>query len=38
MVRKYEILPDGHPALACLQDILKLEGYDTLMRLREFYA
>lgn len=37
-VRKYEILPAGHPALACLEDILKLEGYDTLVRLREFYA
>lgn len=37
-VRKYEILPAGHPALACLQDILKLEGYDTLVRLKEFYA
>lgn len=38
MVRRYEILPEGHPALVCLQDILKLEGYDTLMRLKEFYA
>lgn len=37
-VRKYEILPPGHPALACLQDILELEGYDTLMRLKDFYA
>lgn len=37
-VRKYEILPAGHPALACLEDILKLEGYDTLVRLKEFYA
>jgi cobalamin-dependent methionine synthase I len=37
-VRKYEILPAGHPALACLEDILKLEGYDTLMRLKEFYG
>jgi cobalamin-dependent methionine synthase I len=37
-VRKYEILPAGHPALACLEDILELEGYDTLMRLKEFYA
>jgi cobalamin-dependent methionine synthase I len=36
--RKYEILPDGHPALACLRDILGIEGYDTLLRLREFYA
>ncbi len=38
MVRKYELLPDGHPALVCLKDILKLDGYDTLMRLKEFYA
>jgi len=37
-VRKYEILPAGHPALACLDDILKLEGYDTLMRLKEYYG
>jgi cobalamin-dependent methionine synthase I len=37
-VRKYEILSAGHPALACLEDILKLEGYDTLMRLKEFYG
>ncbi len=38
MVRKYDLLPEGHPALLCLQDILKLEGYDTLMRLKEFYG
>ena len=37
-VRKYEVLPAGHPALACLEDILKLEGVDTLMRLRKFYG
>jgi cobalamin-dependent methionine synthase I len=37
-VRKYEILPAGHPALACLEDILKLEGYDTLVRLKAFYG
>ncbi len=36
--RRYEILGPGHPALACLEDILKLEGFETLMRLREFYA
>jgi cobalamin-dependent methionine synthase I len=36
--RKYEVLPAGHPALACLTDILGLEGYDTLMRVSEFYA
>lgn len=37
-VRKYEILPAGHPARTCLEDILKLEGYDTLVRLKDFYA
>jgi cobalamin-dependent methionine synthase I len=37
-VRKYEILPAGHPALACLEDILGLEGVETLVRLREFYG
>jgi 5-methyltetrahydrofolate--homocysteine methyltransferase len=37
-VRKYEILPAGHPALCCLEDILKLEGIETLMRLRAFYG
>ncbi len=37
-VRKYEILPAGHPALSCLEDILELEGVDTLMRLRAFYG
>jgi len=37
-IRKYEILPAGHPALACLEDILGLEGYDTLMRLKAFYG
>ncbi|MEN6559531.1 MAG: dihydropteroate synthase [Acidobacteriota bacterium] len=37
-VRKYEILPAGHPALCCLEDILKLEGIETLVRLKEFYG
>lgn len=37
-VRKYELLPPGHPALACLEDILGLEGYDALVRLKEFYG
>lgn len=37
-VRKYELLAPGHPALVCLEDILKLEGYDTLVRLKEFYG
>ena len=37
-IRKYETLPAGHPALVCLEDILKLEGFDALARLQEFYA
>jgi len=37
-VRKYELLPEGHPALVCLQDILKLQGLETLMRLKQFYS
>jgi 5-methyltetrahydrofolate--homocysteine methyltransferase len=38
MVRKYELLPPGHPALVCLQDVLKLEGFDTIERVQEFYS
>jgi 5,10-methylenetetrahydrofolate reductase len=38
MVRKYELLPPGHPALVCLQEVLKLEGFDTIERIREFYS
>src|SRR5512135_259039 len=37
-VRKYEILPAGHPALCCLEDILKVEGFETLVRLKDFYG
>jgi cobalamin-dependent methionine synthase I len=38
VVRKYELLPDGHPALVCLKEILTLEGFDAVMRVRDFYA
>ena len=34
--RKYELLPEGHDALVCLQDCLKLDGYDVLSRVMEF--
>jgi 5-methyltetrahydrofolate--homocysteine methyltransferase len=37
-VRKYELLAAGHPALSCLEDILKLEGIETLRRLKKFYT
>ena len=37
-VRKYELLSTGHPALVCLQEVLKLEGIDTIVRVKEFYS
>jgi cobalamin-dependent methionine synthase I len=36
--RKYELLPADHPAMLCLNDCLKLEGFDVIMRVQEFYA
>ncbi|MBM3860883.1 MAG: hypothetical protein FJ395_14720 [Verrucomicrobia bacterium] len=36
--RKYETLTPDHPAMKCLTDCLKLEGFDVIMRVQEFYA
>lgn len=36
--RKYELLPPDHPALVCLNDCLKLDGFDVVMRVQEYYA
>ncbi|MGA2059724.1 MAG: dihydropteroate synthase [Thermoguttaceae bacterium] len=36
--RKYELLDSNHPAMVCLDDCLKLRGFDVLMRIREFYV
>lgn len=36
--RKYEILAPDHAAMQCLADCLKLEGFDVIMRVQEFYA
>jgi 5-methyltetrahydrofolate--homocysteine methyltransferase len=36
--RKYARLQPDHPAMICLEDCLKLEGFDVLMRIREFYS
>jgi cobalamin-dependent methionine synthase I len=36
--RKYRILEADHPAMICLEECLKLEGFDVLMRVREFYS
>jgi cobalamin-dependent methionine synthase I len=36
--RKYEKLAADHPAMQCLDDVLRVGGFEALMRVREFYA
>jgi 5-methyltetrahydrofolate--homocysteine methyltransferase len=36
--RNYALLAPDHPAMQCLEDCLRAEGFDSLMRVREFYA
>jgi 5-methyltetrahydrofolate corrinoid/iron sulfur protein methyltransferase len=36
--RNYEKLAPDHPAMMCLEECLKLQGFDVLMRVREFYT
>ncbi len=36
--RNYERLTSDHPAMLCLEECLKLKGFDVLMRVREFYT
>lgn len=36
--RKYELLPPDHPAMACLEDALTLDGFEPILRVREFYT
>ncbi len=36
--RKYQILPDDHRAMQCLNDILKLDGYDVITRVMTYYC
>lgn len=36
--RKYSLLPDDHPAMQCLKDVLELDGYDVIMRVMSFYS
>jgi len=35
--RDYSALPDGHPVLVGLQEIIELKGFDALRRLRKLY-
>jgi cobalamin-dependent methionine synthase I len=36
--RSYELLAGDHPAMQCLEDCLRLGGFESIMRVREFYA
>ncbi|MDR0705723.1 MAG: dihydropteroate synthase [Planctomycetaceae bacterium] len=35
--RSYEILEEGDPALVCIDDCIRLGGFDSIMRVRSFY-
>ncbi len=36
--RKYERLASDHPAMVCLEDVLKVGGFEAIMRVRDFYS
>lgn len=36
--RKYQLLPPDNPAVQCLEDCLKLGGFEAIMRVRDFYS
>ena len=36
--RKYDVLTPDHPAMACLNDVLRMESFDAIMRVQEFYS
>jgi len=36
--RKYSLLDPDHPAMQCLEDCLKLSGFEVIMRVRDFYS
>lgn len=36
--RNYQRLPPDHPAMQCVEDCLKLGGFEAIMRVREFYT
>jgi len=36
--RKYQLLSDDHPAMVCLTEALQLDGFEVLMRVKEFYS
>lgn len=36
--RKYELLAEDHPAMACVRDCIQTGGFEAIMRVREFYT
>ena len=36
--RKYKILPEDHPAMKCLKDVLHLDGIDAIIRIIGYYS
>jgi len=36
--RKYALLPDDHPAMQCLRDILEMDGIEVVMRVIQYYS
>ncbi len=36
--RKYERLPPEHPAMRCVDDVLAANGFEAILRVREFYT
>lgn len=36
--RKYELLPPDHPAMLCLADVLQADGFEAIMRVRDYYV
>jgi cobalamin-dependent methionine synthase I len=36
--RKYQLLEPDHPAMQCVEDCIRLGGFESIMRVREFYT
>ncbi len=36
--RKYQLLPPDHPAMQCVEDCIARGGFESIMRVRDFYS
>jgi cobalamin-dependent methionine synthase I len=36
--RNYKLLEPDHPAMVCLEEVLAADGFDAIMRVRDFYS